>query len=205
MAVRIAIAVAAVLVSLLVVAQLLLPGRAADDIEERLTEGGGTAEVSIEAVPAARLVFGDGDRIEVRGSDLELDVTEDIEVLDRLDGFDEVDVGLQRMIAGPLDVEEFSLARDGGEVYALRTRATTTGTELLEFGTDSFAPLAGPIVGALSDDAPAAARRTVPVELDMELASDDGGIEILSGGGSIAGFDAGPLAEILTVAVVSRL
>jgi hypothetical protein len=205
MAVRIALAVAAVVAVLLVAAQLLLPGRVADGIEDRLTEGGGSAEVAVEALPAATLVFGEGDRIEVRGSDLDLDVTEETEVLDRLDGFDEVDVALQGVVAGPLDVDDFVLAREGGDVYRLRTRATTTGTELLEYGAQTFAPLAGPIVGAFSDRAPAAARETVPVELDMELASDDGRIEVVSGGGTIAGFDAGPLAEIVTAAVVSRL
>ena len=205
MIVRIGLALALLLVALLVAAQLLLPDRVAGGVEERLSEGGGSAEVSVEALPAARLLFGDGDRIEVRGSDLDLDVTEETEVLDRLDGFDEVDVLLEGVAAGPLDVDSFALTREGGDVYALRTTATTTGTELLEYGAETFAPLAGPLVGALTDEAPAAARERVPVELGMGLVSDDGRIEVVSGDGTIAGFDAGPLAEIVTAAVVSRL
>lgn len=205
MIVRIGLALALLLVAFVVVAQLLLPDRVADGIEDRLTEGGGSAEVSVEAMPAARLLLGDGDRIEVRGSDLGLDVTEETEVLDRLDGFDEVDVLLERVVAGPLDVSSFALTRDGGELYTLRTTATTTGTELLEYGTETFAPLAGPLVGALSDAAPSAARQRVPVALEMGLVSDEGRIEVVSGDGTIAGFDAGPLAEIVTAAVVSRL
>ena len=36
------------------------------DVEDRLTKDGGTAEVNIEAVPAVRLLFDDGDKLEVK-------------------------------------------------------------------------------------------------------------------------------------------
>src|SRR5687768_5971236 len=85
---KLLIGVVAALVVALVAIQLILPGRVESDVEARLTEGGGEAAVEIEALPAARLIWGDGDRIEVTGSDLGLEVENDTAVLDRLDGFD---------------------------------------------------------------------------------------------------------------------
>ena len=39
----------------------------------------------------------------------------------------------------------------------------------------------------------------------MELTSDDGRITVTSGGGSVAGFPTGPLAELITRAIVVQL
>jgi hypothetical protein len=202
---RIAIAAAALAVLALIAAQLILPGRVASDVEARLTEGGGDAAVEVEALPAARLLWGDGDRIGVTGSDLVLDVEKDVEVLDRLDGFDQVDVSLERVQAGPIDVATFELRRAGDGNYTLRSDATTSAAELLEFGAEELGPLAGPIAGFLGRQAPEQAAEPFDVELDALLASDDGRIDIVEGGGTVAGYDVGPLAEIITAAVVSRL
>lgn len=204
-ALRIALGLGALALVLLVAAQLFLPRLVADGVEERLTEGGGEAEVSVEAVPAARLVFGDGDRIEVRGSDLVLDVEDRPDVLDRLDGFGEVDVDLERVEAGPFEVSSFELAGEGGGGYRLRSSAVTSGVELIEYGAGRLGGLAGPVAGFLTDDAPEEARRELPVELDMELRSADGEIEVVSGTGTVAGFDTGPVAEVITGAIVAQL
>lgn len=202
---RILIAVIAILVLALAAMQLLLPGRVAADIEARLTEGGGDASVEIEALPAARLLWGDGDRIEVTGADLVLDVQNDTAVMDRLDGFGQVDVSLERVEAGPFRIESFELRRGGDGAYTLRSDATTSGTDLLGFGAESLGPIAGPLAGYLGEQAPDEAAEEFDVELDAQLVSDDGRIEITEGGGTVAGYDVGPLAELITAAVVSRL
>lgn len=202
---RFALVVAGLLVAVLVAIQLFVPGQAASDVESRLTEGGGEADVEIEALPAVRLLWGDGDRIEVRGSDLVLDVENDTNVLDRLDGFDQVDVSLAGIEAGPFEVGSFELRRQGGGAYTLRSEATTSGTDLLDFGADNLGPIGGPIAGFLSDQAPEQASEEFDVQLDAQLESDDGQIRIVEGGGSVEGYEVGPLAEIITVAVVSRL
>lgn len=202
---KLLLAVVAFLVLALVAIQLFLPGRVASDVEARLTEGGGEAAVEVEALPAARLFWSDGDRIEVRGSDLVLDVENDTAVLDRLDGFDQVDVALERVEAGPFAVERFELRRAGDGAYTLRSDATTSGTELLQFGAEELGPLAGPIAGFLGEQAPEETSEEFDVELDAQLESDDGRIEIVEGGGTVAGYDVGPLAELITAAVVSRL
>ncbi|HEX6115750.1 MAG TPA: hypothetical protein VFY99_01530 [Solirubrobacterales bacterium] len=202
---RIVVAVAGLAVLALVALQLFLPGRVASDIEGRLTEGGGEASADVEALPAVRLLWSDGDRIEVSGSDLVLQVEDDVEVLDRLDGFDQVDVSLERVEAGPFQVETFELRRAGEGAYTMRSDATASGTELLEFGADELGPLGGPIAGFLGERAPDEVKGEFAVELDAQLVSDGGRIEITEGGGTVAGYDVGPFAELITAAVVSRL
>ena len=202
---KLLLAALAVLLLALVAIQLFLPGRVASDIEARLTEGGGEASAEVAALPAVRLFWADGDRIEVTGSDLELQVEDDVEVMDRLDGFDQVDVSLERVQAGPFDVESFELRRQGEGAYTLRSDATTSGTDLLEFGAQELGPLGGPIAGFLGEQAPEEANEEFDVELDAQLVSDEGAIEITEGGGTVAGYDVGPLAEVITAAVVSRL
>lgn len=201
---RFALIAAAVIVALAIAGQLALPRLAEDEVESRLTEGGGEAEVSVEAVPAARLLWGDGDRFSVRGTDLGLDLSEDPEVFSRLDGFAEVDVALDDFRAGPFEVESFALRRDGDGPYALRSSSTTSGAELLEYGAERLGFAGAPLVRFLAERSREATRR-YPVELDMELESEDGRIRVVSGGGTVAGYPTGPLAEILTAAIVVRL
>ena len=45
----------------------------------------------------------------------------------------------------------------------------------------------------------------IPVALDVELESERGRVVIVSGGGTVAGYPTGPLAELITSAVVVRL
>lgn len=83
---RIAVVVGALLVALAVASQIALPRLAERGVEDRLTEGGGVATVSVSAWPAVRLLFDDGARFEVRGSGLDLDVPEErIGILSKLD------------------------------------------------------------------------------------------------------------------------
>ncbi len=202
---KLLLALVVVVVLAVVAIQLILPGRVASEIEGRLTEGGGEASAEVEALPAVRLLWSDGDRIEVTGSDLDLQVSDDVEVMDKLDGFDQVDVSLERVEAGPFTVESFELRRAGDGAYTLRSDATTSGTALLEFGADELGPIGGPIAGFLGGQAPEEASEEFDVALDAQLVSDGGRIEIVEGGGTVAGYDVGPLAEIITAAVVSRL
>ena len=45
----------------------------------------------------------------------------------------------------------------------------------------------------------------VPVKLDMQLTSENGRIQVVSGGGTVAGVPTGSLAELLTAAIVVKL
>jgi hypothetical protein len=188
----------------LVVAQLVVPGIGERQIEDRLTENGGSADVSLAATPAVRLLLGDGDRLEVRGSDLELDLTEDVQVFDRLDGFDEVEVGLADFRAGPFDVRSFELTRRGGEPYALTSTSSTTAADLVDYGAGALGLVGGPLLRFLTGQAPLGSR-PIPIRLDMGMESEDGRIRVVSGGGTVGGYPAGPLAQLITAAIVVRL
>lgn len=186
--------------------QLLLPGWTASRIEDRLTRSGGEAQVSVDALPAARLLFGNGDEISVRGAGLELDLDEEVEprVFERLDGFEEVDVALRDFRAGPFAVARFELTRSGPGPYRLLAGSTTTAADAAEYGAASLGVPGGPLLDVLADGLPEA-KRPIAVELDMELTSDQGRVVVTSGGGSVAGLPTGPLAQLITEAIVVRL
>jgi hypothetical protein len=194
-----------VLTALLVAAQLFVPGVGERQIEDRLTEGGGDAAVMLSATPAARLLLGDGDKIEVRGSNLDLDLeTEDPQVLDRLDGFSEVDVGLEDFRAGPFDVVVFEMARDGDGPYLVRSTSSTTAADLVDYGAGALGLAGGPLLRFFAGRAPLG-NRPIPIRVEMEMESDDGRIRVVSGGGTVAGYPTGPLAQFITAAIVVRL
>ena len=152
-----------------------------------------------------RLLWSDGDSIEITGSGLDLDLDEqDPDVFDRLDGFDEVDVSLTDFRAGPFEVDSFELSRDGGETYALRSDSTTTAGALVDAGADAIGAPGGGLLGFLAGQAPGGDEE-IPIELDMEMESDDGRIQIVSGGGTVDGYDADALAQFITAAIVVRL
>src|SRR4051794_41203534 len=80
-----------VLLALLGISQLVIPLIAEHRIQDRLTAGGGSADVSLSAFPAVRLLFGDGSRIAVNGQGLDLMAEgESGEGFSNLDGYDNV-------------------------------------------------------------------------------------------------------------------
>jgi hypothetical protein len=200
---RWAIAAIATAVVVLVGSQLLIPPIAERQTEDRLTAGGGDASVSLSGFPALRLLFDDGSRFEARGSGLDLDLNQRVDVLDRLDGFSEVDVLIDDLVAGPLEVSSFQLTREGSDPYHLVSSGSASPAALVDLGADALGLPGGDLFGGLAGralgDAP------VPIELDMELVSSDDGIDVTSGGSSVAGIPTGPIGELITSAIVSRL
>ena len=202
---RVAAIAAAAIAVLLVATQLFLPGLGEGAIEDRLTENGGVAEVSLSATPAARLLWGDGDRIAIAGSGLDLELaTDDRVVLDDLDRFDEVEVVISDSDAGPFRIESFVLERDGDGPYSLESHSSTSAADLARFGVESAELPGSGVVGALLG-LTGVGGQDLPVDLDMTLESDGGRIHVTGGGGEIAGVPTGPLAELLTAAIIVRL
>ena len=200
----IALIVLAAVVLLLVVAQLVLPPWAEQRIEDRLTEGGGDASASVDALPAATLLFGDGDSLEVTGSGLDLEIDPEEEVFEGLDGFHSVDIALEDFRAGPFEVDTFALARDGPGVYTMQSQLTTTGSALLQYGAERLGVPGSSLLPLITGDSEDA-NVPIPVDLDMELESDDGRIIVTGGTGEVAGYPAGPLAELITAAIVVQI
>jgi hypothetical protein len=193
----------AVVVVILIASQLLVPGIAERDVEDRLTEGGGQASVSLSAFPALRLLFDDGTRFEARGTGLDLDLNQRVDVLDRLDGFNKVDVLMEDLVAGPVEVSRFQLTREGSDPYRLLSSGQASPAALVDLGADALGIPGGDLFGGLAGQALGDA--PVPIELDMDLVSSDDGIEVTSGGGTVAGIPTGPIGELITAAIVSRL
>jgi hypothetical protein len=197
--------VALVLLALLGISQLVIPLVVEQRIEDRLTNAGGSADVSVSAFPAARLLFGDGSRIAVTGNGLDLTAEQtNHDVFSRLDGFDQVSVNITHFRTGPFTLASFHLTRDGSEApYHLATRGTTTPGDLASFGTSQLGLPGGPLAGYLSTQV--LGDKPIPINLDMDLQSDGGRIVVVSGGGTVAGLPTGPLAEIITAAVSVQL
>ena len=138
------------------------------------------------------------------GNGLDLPLNQGEDVFDRLDGFGAVDIDLADLQAGPFRVSTFALTRDGSEPYSVVTHSTTTGAELVRYGADEVGIPGGGILQFLTGQTEAGSK-TIPIQLNMELESDDGRIRVVSGGGTVAGYPAGPLAELITSAIVVKL
>ena len=199
------LAVAGAVVFLLVAGQILIPDIGERRVEDRLTAGGGTADVTLGAVPAVRLLFSDGERFEVTAQDLDLDLDRDERVFDNLDGFAIVDVSIANSHAGPFDLTSFQLERDGEGPYHLTATGSTSPDDLVEFGVEDLSLPGGSIFDTAMDLLGIDTTVTVPIDLDLQLTSDDGRVRVVSGGGEVAGLPTGPLAELLTSAIVVQL
>ncbi len=203
---RIAAIVGAAVVLVLIVSQIFLPGIGEGVIEDRLTENGGIADASLSATPAARLLWGDGDRDRHRrnrpraGGD---DRAEDPVVFDDLDRFDDVEIVIRDSQMGPVELDDFILTRDGDEPYSLEATGTTSASDLAEFGAESFDIPGSDILGGILGVATGGTE--VDVDLDMQIESDDGRVRVVEGGGEIAGIPTGPLAAFITSAVTIEL
>jgi hypothetical protein len=189
-----------------VATQVLVPSYLERRAEKRLTEDGGEAKVDIDALPAVRLLFDRGQRITVRGSDLDIPLeSERGKVFDDLDRFAEADVRLDRLTAGPLKITRFSLTRgDHGDPYDLAVSATTTVAEVSDYAGQQFGPLAG-FLGRIGSALLPGSTAPIPVELDARLESEDGVAVVEAVDGTVAGVPADPLVGALAAAIAKRL
>ena len=99
--------------------QLALPAYYEHRVKDRLEEGGGTADVSVNAFPALTLIGGSGAEFEAEGRNLSFDFAERPErPFERLDGFERVDV----------DLREARSARSGSSVSRSPATVATNRT-----------------------------------------------------------------------------
>lgn len=185
-------------------AQLAIPHIAARRIADRLVERGGEAEVEVRALPALKLLWRRGDRLAVRGQEVEIGMSREGGGLSSLDGFYEVSIRLSEFRTGPFEISYFQLARRGHGPYVMRSIANTSGASLVEYGGTQAGGGLGPVLSTLARQAPLAGRR-FPVQVEVELASAEGIITVVSGEGTIAGYPAGPIASSIAAAVARRL
>jgi hypothetical protein len=203
---RLLYAAAAILI-LLIASQLFVPPYLEHRAEKRLTERGGHADVSIDAVPAVRLLFNDGTKIKVRGDGLHVDLLKQRgRVFDELDRFDEADVRLTRMSAGPFAVRQVTLARrSSDQPYTLAISASVTARALSSYAGDQVAGSFGGFVGRLAAGMVPFSAERIPVEVDADVRSLGGRPQIEHVEGSVLGVSAGPLAGEIAAAIADRL
>lgn len=198
--------VASALALAVILGQLLLPGLGENAIRDRLTANGGVADVSIGAFPAARLLWGNGDSLKIEASDLNLPVEPNIDpvVFKNIDRFGDVDVVLNNTTAGPFKVDSFALSRHGDGPYWLVARTSTSAAQLAAYGINGANLPGAELIGTILDFTGVGGQE-IPIDLDLRMASDSGRITVVDGGGTVAGLPIGPLAELITSAIVIRL
>jgi|SRR5437764_323926 len=198
---------AAAIVALLVLSQLLVPPYLEHRAEKRLTAHGGHATVSIDALPAARLLLHDGDEIKVRGEGLHVQLTNRrMNVFRELDRFNRADVRLTRMSAGPFSVGRVAIARSSSSrPYAFSLRASVTARDLSSYAGSQLAGGLGGFLGRLGSDVVPFSSEPIPVRIDAAIRSNGGQPELQNVAGSVAGVPAGPLASAIAAAVADRL
>jgi hypothetical protein len=208
---RVAAIAVLVVLALLVAGQLLLPPYLESRTEDRLTAHGGRASVSLEALPAFRLLFEDGEKLAVEARGLRLDPRngESLRfdrVFEELDGFDEVELHVADARLGPMAVRAFSLTRPPErETYRFRARAVTSARALYRYAASRVSGSLGPLVAGAADSLLSAEARPIPIAVAGELDSDPGGPRLISGTGEVAGIRTGPLVEVIAAAVITQL
>jgi len=200
---------AAAIVVLLVVSQLAVPAYLEHRAEKRLTAKGGHAQVTIDALPAMRLLFNDGSKIKVRGDGLHVDLLNangNTQVFGELDRFNQADVRLTRMSAGPFAVRQVTIARNSSsDPYAVVISASVTARALSSYAGNELAGPVGGLIGKIASGVVPFSAEPIPVEVDANIRSRDGRPEVESGDGSVAGVSAGPLAAAIAAAIADRL
>jgi hypothetical protein len=152
----------------------------------------------MSAIPAVRLLFGDGDSLRIAARGLSLDLpTRREDVFKRLDAFGDVAIDVSDSRAGPFTVRSFQLRRRGDHRYEVVMAAEATAGDVARYagaqlGGGFGEALAGIAVGALGGFA-----RPIPVNAAMEIDSSGATPQAIAVQGDVAGLPAGPLAQIV--------
>ena len=139
---RIAVLTAAGLVLLvLIVAQLLLPGIAAQELRDDLGRSGTVLEVKVTAFPAIKLLWHKADSVVVRMGRYRSRSSHLGETLGQAADADSLDASAQELDVGPLTLRNATLRKRGSE---LSGSATVTESDLRSavFFLDNVEPIA---------------------------------------------------------------
>jgi DUF2993 family protein len=115
---RIVLATAGGCLAALVLAQLVLPGLAAQRVRDQLSRYGSLRSVSVSAFPAVELLWGSGDSVNVSAGKLSIGPTQAVDELSRARGIDRMDIHAESIQIGPLRMSGASIEKRGGEVQA---------------------------------------------------------------------------------------
>jgi hypothetical protein len=197
---------AAILLGLLFgLTQVILPRVGENRVKDRLTKDGGTASVTVTAVPAIRLLFDDGDLLEVRARRLNVPIR-DLRggSFKEMDGFDEVDVRIVNSRVGPFSADRIVLERgEGEELYGFTFRGSTSPGQLANFALGTLPPALSSLIEAIGGRP---ASQPIPINLEADLRSAKGGSARLQRGtGTVAGIPLGGLSLTIAGAIIARI
>jgi hypothetical protein len=113
---RIAAIAAAVLVALLVIAQLVLPGIAAQRLRDRLARSGKVISVEVHAFPAIELLWHQADRVVVRVAQYRSSPGHFGDLLSETADVGSLDASAQQLDTGLLTLRDASLRKRGDEL-----------------------------------------------------------------------------------------
>ena len=129
------VAGAAVLLALIIASQILLPSMASDRLRDRLERQGEVSSVEVSAFPAAKLLFGQADEVDVRMERMDLaggaggggGQSAIADAIERTNVAGRLDVNIGTLTAGPLTVRDARVTKRDG---TLRTEALVSADAL---------------------------------------------------------------------------
>jgi hypothetical protein len=137
----IGIGVASVVLLCLVLAQLLLPGIAADQLRDRLSKNGKVEEVSVAAFPAIELLWHDADKVIVRMASYRSSTAKLSILLDEAAGVGTIDATATLLTTGLLTIHNATLHKRGDELTATASVTQSDLRAAIPF-LDSVQPVA---------------------------------------------------------------
>jgi hypothetical protein len=151
---RFAIRLALPLALLIIASQLLIPPFAEDKLADRLTEHGGQADVDLKAVPAVRLLFGHGGKLDLAASGLSVDLDADQrDVFGRLDDFGDVEIDVRDSRAGPFTVAGFRVRKAADRTYDIAIAGDGTAGDVGRYAGSRLAGGFGQALAGLATSA----------------------------------------------------
>ena len=112
----IAIATAGVVILVLVVAQFVLPGVAADRLRDRLSRSGNVISVEVHAFPAIKLLWNHADRVVVRMGRYQSAASTVADLLSQTSTVGSLDASAQEFTSGLLTVRNAALRKRGNQL-----------------------------------------------------------------------------------------
>jgi hypothetical protein len=201
---RFAIRLAIALAVLLIASQFVIPPLAERHVETQLTKDGGSAQVDLAAFPALGLLFGRGGHLDVTARGLSVALSPDQEsAFKRLDDFSKVHILVLRSRAGPLAIDRFTVVRTGDHRYFVTISGSGVPADVATYAGQQFA---GSLGGALAGLAGAAlGNQPIPFSARMRIETGSGSPQATDVVGDVAGFPAGPFAEIVANALLANV
>jgi len=186
------------------ITQGVIPNRTENKIEDRLTKHGGTADVTVKAIPAIRLLFDDGDELSVDARRIDIPVAElRGGALKKLDGFDHMRFEMTSSEIGPFTADRAVLRRpEGAKLYDFAFTGSTSPGQLADFALGSLPPALRSLIETISGRS---ADSAIPIHLDAKLKSDNGRAELVRGSGSVAGLPIAGIALPIAGTIISQL